>query len=66
MPFKQKVEKQEEKRSRNGITVDILQSVDIQEIERCGETVNDIYGGVIYKDNSTYPPFRRLVEKLFL
>ena len=42
---------------RNGYIVDVLTSVDSQEIVRVGGKVKEIYKGVIYRENFKVSPF---------
>ena len=65
LPAKEKVQKIEVNRMRNGIIIDTLTSVDIQEIVKIGGTVIQIYEGVIYRENFKISPFRKVIEKLF-
>ena len=65
IPVKEKVKKIEVNRMRNGYIVDTLTSVDIQEIDKIGGKVVEIYEGVIYRENFKVSPFRKVIEKLF-
>ena len=65
LPVKEKVEKLEVNRMRNGYIIDTLTSVDIQEIVKIGGKVIQIYEGVIYRENFKISPFRKVIEKLF-
>ena len=65
LPVKEKVEKIEVNRMRNGYIIDTLTSVDIQEIIKIGGKVIQIYEGVIYRENFKISPFRKVIEKLF-
>ena len=65
LPVKEKVQKIEVNRMRNGIIIDTLTSVDIQEIVKIGGRVIQIYEGVIYRENFKISPFRKVIEKLF-
>ena len=65
LPVKEKVEKIEVNRMRNGYIIDTLTSVDIQEIVKIGGKVVEIYEGVIYRENFKVSPFRKVIEKLF-
>ena len=60
------VEQKEVKRLRNGIVLDTLASVDIQEIARIGRSVIEIFEGVLYQEKFKAPPFGSFVKKLFL
>ena len=42
-----------------------MNSVDIQEIVRCGGEIFNIYDGIIYEENYDVSPFRSYIEKLF-
>ena len=64
LPVKEKVNKIEVNRMRNGYITQILTSVDIQEIVRIGGKVIEIYEGIIYKKNFKVSHFRRVFEKL--
>ena len=50
---------------RNGCIVDVLTSVEIQEILKVGGRVIEIYEGVFYRKNFKTSPFRKIEEKLF-
>ena len=50
---------------RNGYIIDILTSVDIQEIVKIGGKVIKIYEGVIYRENFKVSPFKKVIDKLF-
>ena len=65
LPVKGKVKKIEVNRKRNCYIIDILTSVDIQEIVKIGGKVVEIYAGVIYRENFKISPFRKVIEKLF-
>ena len=65
LPVKEKVQKVEVNRMRNGSIIDTLTSVDIQEIVKIGGKVIEIYEGVIYRENFKISPFRKVREKLF-
>ena len=65
LPIKEKVKKIEVNRMRNGYIIDLLTSVDIQEIVKIGGKVVEIYEGVIYRETFRLSPFRRVLEKLF-
>ena len=66
LPVKEKVNKIEVNRMRNGYIIDKLTSVDIQEIVKIGGKVIEIYQGVIYRENFKVSPFRKVIEKLFV
>ena len=65
LPVKEKVKKIEVNRMRNGYIIDTLTSVDIHESVKIGGRVNEIYQGVIYRENFKISPFRKVIEKLF-
>ena len=65
LPVKEKVEKIEVNRMRNGYIIDTLTSIDLQEIVKIGAKVIKIYQGVIYRENFKKSPFRKVIEKLF-
>ena len=65
LPVKEKEKKNEINRMRNGYIVDILTSVDIQEIVKIGGRVIEIYDGVIYRENFIVSPFRKVIDILF-
>ena len=65
LPIKEKVEKIEVIRTRNGYIIDTLTSVDNCEIGKMGGKVVGVYEGVIYRENFRISPFRRVIEKLF-
>ena len=65
LPLKEKVEKIEVNRMRNGYIIDTLTLVDICEIVKMGGKVIRIYEGVIYRENFNLSPFRKGIEKLF-
>ena len=50
---------------RNGYIVDVLTSVDIQEIVKIGGKVIKIYESVIYRENFKISPFKKVIDKLF-
>ena len=65
LPIKEKVDKMEIIRMRNGYIIDHLTSVDIQEIVKIGGKVIEIYEGVFYRENFKRGPFRTVIDKLF-
>ena len=64
-PNKEKEEKIEINRMRNGYIIDLLIYVDIQDIIRIGGKVIEIYESVIYRENFKVSPFRKVNNKLF-
>ena len=66
LPIKERVNKTEINRMRNGYIIDTLTSVDIQEIIKIGGKVIQIYEGVIYKENFKVSPFRKVIDNLFV
>ena len=65
LAVKEKVEKVEVNRMRNGYIIDTLTSVYIQKIVKIGGKVIQIYEAVIYRENFKVSPFRKVIEKLF-
>ena len=65
LPIKDGVNKIEINRMRNGYIIDTLTSVDIQEIVKIGGKVIEIYEGIIYRENFTVSPFRKVIDNLF-
>ena len=65
LAIKEKVDKMEINRMRNGYIIDHLTSVDIQEIVKIGGKVIEIYEGVFYRENFKGGPFRNVIDKLF-
>ena len=63
--IKERVNKTEINRMRNGYILDTLTSVDIQQIVKIGGKVIEIFEGVIYRENFRECPFRKVIEKLF-
>ena len=63
IPVKEEVNNVEVNRLRNGYNVDVLTSVDIQEIVRFGGKVIKVYEGVLYRENFTVSPFREFMFK---
>ena len=50
---------------RNGYIVDVLTTVDIQEIVKIGGMVIEICEGVIYREIFKLSPFKKVIDKLF-
>ena len=65
LPIKERVNKTEINRMRNGHIIDSLTSVDIQEIVKIGGKVIEIYEGVIYRKNFKVSRFRKVIDILF-
>ena len=65
LPVKDRENKMENNRMRNGYITDTLTSVDTQEINKIGGKVIQIYEGVIYRENFRVSPFRKVIDKLF-
>ena len=65
LPIKERVNKIEINRMRNGYIIDHLTSVDNQEIVKIGGKVIEIYGGVFFRENFKVSPFRKVFDKLF-
>ena len=51
---------------RNGFSMDVLTSVDIQEIVKIGGRVIEIYEGVIYREVFKITPFRKVTKECLL
>ena len=66
LPVKEKVNKIEVNRMRNGYIIQVLTSVDIQEIVKIGGKVIQIYEGVIYRENFKASPFEKIIDELFV
>ena len=65
LPVKEKVNKIEINRMRNGYIIEVLTSVDIEEIVKIGGKVIQIYEGVIYRENFKVSPFEKIIDELF-
>ena len=65
LPVKEKVNKIEVNRMRNGYITQVLTSVDIKEIVKIGGKVIEIYEGVIYREKFEVSPFEKIIDKLF-
>ena len=65
MAVREKVKKIEGNRMRIGYIIDILTSVDIQEIVKVGESAIQNYQGVVYRENFKISPSTEVIEKLF-
>ena len=65
LPVKEKVNKIEVNRMRNGYNIQILTSVDIQEIVKIGGKIVKIYEGVIYRENFKVNRFEKVINKWF-
>ena len=65
IPVKEKVNKIESNRMRNGYITQVLTSVDIQEIVKIGGEVKQIYEGGIYPENLKTSPFEKIIIVLF-
>ena len=65
LPVREKVNKTEINRMRNGYITQVLTSVDIQEIVKYGGKVIQIYEGVIYRENFEISPFEKIIDELF-
>ena len=63
--IKEKENKIEINRMRNGYIIDTLTSVDICEIVKIGGKVIEIYEGVIYRENFKVSPFRKVIDISF-
>ena len=65
LPVEEKEKKIEINRMRNGYIIQVLTSVDIQEIVKFGGKVIQIYEGVIYRENFDVSPFEKIIDELF-
>ena len=65
LPVKEKVNKIEINRMRNGYITQVLTSVDIQEIVKIGGKVIQIHEGVICRENFEVSPFEKIIDELF-
>ena len=65
LPVKEKVNKIEVNRMRNGHIIPTLTSVDIQEIIKIGGKLIKIYEGVFYRENFKVGPFKKVIDILF-
>ena len=65
LPIKEKVNKIEIHRMRNGFVTQIMTSVAIQEIVKKGSKVIQIDEGAIYRENYKISPFKKIKDKLF-
>ena len=65
LPVKEREEKIEINRMRNGYIIHYLKSVDIPEIVKIGGKVIEIYEGVVYRENFKVSPYREVIDKLF-
>ena len=63
--MRRKLKKKQISSMRNGYIIDVLNSVDIQEIVKLGGTVVKIYEGAIYREIFKTSPFREVIEILF-
>ena len=66
LPVKEREKKIEINRMRNGYIVDVITSVDIQEIVKIGGKVIQIYESVFYRENFKVSPFKKVIDKLFI
>ena len=65
LPVREKVNKIEINRMRNGYITQVLSSVDIQQIVKIGGRVFQIYAGVIYRETFEVSPFQKIIDELF-
>ena len=65
LPVREKVNKIEINRMRNGYITQVLSSVDIQEIVKIGGRIIQIYEGIIYRENFKVSPFEKIIDELF-
>ena len=65
LPVKEKINKIEINRMRNGYITQVLTSVDTQEIVKKGGKVIQKYEGVIYRENFKLNPFEKVINEIF-
>ena len=65
LPVREKVEKNEVNRMRNGNIIDTFTSLDTQEVVKKGGKVIIVYEGVIYRETFETSIFRKMIEILF-
>ena len=65
IPVEEKEKNIEVNRMRNGYITQVLTSVDIQELDKVGGKVIQIYEGVIYRENIKIAPFEKILDNLF-
>ena len=65
LPVREKVNKKEINRMRNGYITQVLSSVDILEIVKIGGRIIQIYEGVVYRENFEVSPFETIIDELF-
>ena len=65
LPVKEKENKIDFNRMRNGYITQVLTSVDIQELVKIVGRVIEIYEGVIYRENFKINPFGKVINNLF-
>ena len=65
IPIKERKKKIEINRMRSGYIVDVLTSVEIQEIVKIGGKAVQIYESVIYRENFELSPFKNDIDKVF-
>ena len=64
LPVKERENKIENNRMRNGYIIDTVTSVDVQEIIKIGGKVIEIYEGVIDREKFRVSPFRKDIDKI--
>ena len=65
LPVKEKINRMEVNRMRNGYIIDVLTSDDIQEIVKIGGNVIKIYESVVYREYFKVSTFKKVIDKLF-
>ena len=65
LPVTERENKIEINRMRNGYFVDVLTSVDMQDIVKIGGKIIQIYEGVIYCEIFKVFPFKKVIDNLF-
>ena len=66
LQVKEREEKNEINRMRNGYIIDHITSIEIQEIFEIGGKVIEMYEGVIYRENFKVSPIKKVNDKLFV
>ena len=65
LPVKEKEKNNEINRMRKGHITQVLTSVDIQEVDKIGSKLIEIYEGVIYRENFKVSPFEKIIDQFF-
>ena len=65
LAVRERENKIETNRMRNGYIIDTFTSVDIQETVKIGGKVIEIYESVVHRENFKISPFRKVIDKFF-